>query len=380
MNLRFKDNFSKEIINKKRKETSVDINYEDVFTEEEIDDIYQDFINVKDISKIEKTKKENKEEEKVLDTNMLEKKDLEDIKQMIIKVKSNQNAILEILEYLPIPTMDKVQMELIEEDEVKLLNYNLQIFNRKLIIFSTSSKHKQIKELLELLNQISAYILSNSFYIFTINKSPVKRALNIITQLGLNSRINDSILETEKLLNQIDYIASTDIFKQTYNYSTFLLEKGLLLQSIILLNEAISIYIVESAKGFSKPIEKYIFLIGEKNKYKLYSQAKTFFISLFSNNDEEKIIPFFPNHQFVKDIDGEIVNKFKNVNKTWINKGGKNFFKQYSYIIEKVREIRNNLAHGNMDIDFYNLKKDIFELIKDFKYLSIEKNIFKLKS
>jgi hypothetical protein len=161
MNLRFKDNFSKEIINKKRKETSVDINYEDVFTEEEIDDIYQDFINVKDISKIEKTKKENKEEEKVLDTNMLEKKDLEDIKQMIIKVKSNQNAILEILEYLPIPTMDKVQMELIEEDEVKLLNYNLQIFNRKLIIFSTSSKHKQIKELLELLNQSSPVIVKD---------------------------------------------------------------------------------------------------------------------------------------------------------------------------------------------------------------------------
>jgi len=55
-------------------------------------------------------------------------------------------------------------------------------------------------------------------------------------------------------------------------------------------------------------------------------------------------------------------------------------FEKYSYIIDRVRRVRNNLAHGNMEIDFYNLKKEMFELIKDFEYLSIEKNIFKYKT
>jgi hypothetical protein len=33
-----------------------------------------------------------------------------------------------------------------------------------------------------------------------------------------------------------------------------------------------------------------------------------------------------------------------------------------------------------MEIDFYNLKKEMLEVIKDFEYLSIEKNIFKYKT
>ena len=190
-------------------------------------------------------------------------------------------------------------------------------------------------------------------------------------------------METEKLLNEIDKISSSNILEQNYYYSRLLLEKGLLLQSIILLNEAISIYMIEAIKNFSKPIEKHTYLIGEENKPKLYSQAKDFFISLFpingKNDKQEKIIPLFPNHKFVKDIDTEIAYKFNKLSTTWKHKGDIGLFEKYSYIIDRVRRVRNNLAHGNMEIDFYNLKKEMFEIVKDFEYLSIEKNIFKYK-
>lgn len=93
----------------------------------------------------------------------------------------------------------------------------------------------------------------------------------------------------------------------------------------------------------------------------------------------KKIIPLFPNHKFAKDIDIAIAHKFNKIYTTCKNKGDIGLFEKYSYIIDKVRKIRNNLAHGNMEINFYDLKKEMFELIQDFEYLSIKKIYLNIK-
>jgi len=383
MEITFKDKRSKELFNNQSVETSNDSQNKQRFTQEDITDIYQEFIEVEEDKRISSLEaKEEDDKDKNFEKN--DNQNLTKIESTINRIEFKQNQILDILENISLPTTNQVKIKRIKEDELDLLNFNLTSFHSKLITFSVTSNHIQIKELLILLSQISDCILSNSFYIFTLEKSPIKKALISIDRLGMDKKINTSVLETEKLLNEIDKISSSNIFEQNYYYSTLLLEKGLLLQSIILLNEASSIYLIEAIKGFSKPIEKYTYLIGEENKPKLYAQAKDFFVSLFpingEDNKQEKIIPLFPNHKFVKDIDTEIAYKFNNLYTTWKHKGDIGLFKKYSYLIDRVRRIRNNLAHGNMEIDFYNLKKEMLELIKDFEYLSIEKNIFKYKT
>lgn len=297
MGFRFKDKASKELFEKSVKsikslEEEDNINSGD----EIIHDIYQeDFIDIEEFINFQekeeqdeiKLKNENIEDTKLEAEYSINTKDLNIIKSLVKKIESNQNTILNTLEYITMTqpinnNQDYTRQDYtksIKKDEFDLLKFNLLSFNNKLIIISTTSKNIEIKELLSILNQISEYILANSFYIFTIDKSPIKKALNTIYKLGMNTKINNVLLETEELLNKIDDISLKDIFEQNYYYSKFLLEKGLLLQSIILLNEAISIYIIESTKIFSKEINKYISIIGEENKAKLYSQAKDFFIS-----------------------------------------------------------------------------------------------------
>jgi len=385
MEFTFKDKASKDFFDNNTVETFDKLKSKQNFTEEDLGDLYQEFIDIEEKNTtIKEVKIEEVIELETLDIDNLSNQDLMTIKSTVNRIESKQNVILEILENISLPTINQVQIKPIKEDELDLLNFNLSSFNTKLITLSVTSKHIQIKELLVLLSQVSDYILANSFYIFTLDKSPIKKALIVIDRLGMDKKINKSALDTEALLNKIDKISARGIFEQNYYYSSLLLEKGLLLQSIILLNEAISIYMIEAIKNFSKAIEKHTYLIGEENRPKLYSQAKDFFISIFPINGKddkkEKIIPLFPNHKFVKDIDTEIAYKFNKLYTTWKHKGDVGLFEKYSYIIDRVRRVRNNLAHGNMEIDFYNLKKEMFELIKDFEYLSIEKNIFKYKT
>jgi len=264
-----------------------------------------------------------------------------------------------------------------------LLNLSLNSFSKKLVIVSLASKRKEVQELLLVLSTISDYLLSNSFYIFMLEKSPIKKALISIRNLGMDKQINKSSMETEDLLMEIDEISKMETFQQSYCYSRLMLNKGLLLQSIVLLNEAISIYIVETVKRFSSDINKYTSIYGEENKHQLYAQAKDFFICLFPITNErkkkEKILALFPHHKYPKEIDNTIANKFRRIYSTGQNKGDRGLFEKYSYIIARVRRIRNNLAHGNMEFDFRDLKKEMFEIIIDFNYLTIEKNIFKYK-
>ena len=100
---------------------------------------------------------------------------------------------------------------------------------------------------------------------------------------------------------------------KSYSFSNLLLEKGLLLNAITLLNEVTSMYMIESIKQYSKDIAKYITIIGEENKSKLYSRAKDYFDALFSQNSTNVVtIALFPHHKIVKGLDKEIARKLKN--------------------------------------------------------------------
>ena len=295
------------------------------------------------------------------------------------RIEQKQNAMLEILESMPQPTVKQVISKKRDQSDEELLKLNLELFNKKLIILSTKSNDKYITKLLTSLEEVSEHLMSNSFYIFSQETSPAKAALNEITKLGLgDSTLNSNIDQAEKLLNDIDIFSKMQPFEQSYSFSNLLLEKGLLLNAITLLNEVTSMYMIESIKQYSKDIAKYITIVGEENRSKLYSRAKEYFDALFSQNSTDVVtIALFPHHKIVKDIDKEIARKLRNIERTWKNKGGEELFKKYAYITNRIRRIRNSVAHADMQISFKSIKSELKSLNDDFYYLAVKKNIFK---
>ncbi|MEA3228717.1 MAG: hypothetical protein U9P38_06580 [Campylobacterota bacterium] len=296
---------------------------------------------------------------------------------ILMRIDNKQNSILKMFENLSIQHhSENTPVNEISSD-INILKLNLELFYSKFVILSTKSDNIYIEELLISLNKISEHILANSFNIFNGETSPVKEAIKYISNIGVGDyKLNTLLGKVEELLLSIDNISTMKVFERNFQYSNILLEKSLVLNSITLLNEASSIYLIESIKKFSSDISEYTTFVGEGNVSKLYSNAKEFFIALFAK-DSSEIVPLFPNHKIAKKIEKEIAKKMLNISRTWSNKGDDGLFKRYAYIITRVRYIRNSLAHGNMDINFKNIKKELLELSNDFYYLTIQKNILK---
>ncbi|MEA3315547.1 MAG: hypothetical protein U9Q30_06830 [Campylobacterota bacterium] len=296
------------------------------------------------------------------------------------RIESKQNAILEILEAFPTPKVSKIKLDNLKDNDIEKLKLNLELFNSKLIILSNTSENKHINNLLCILQKISEYLYSNSLNIFMQkSKTPIKDALAEIDYLGMgDSELNTLFDKTILILNDIDRLSQKNIFEQSYGYSNLMIDKGLVLNAVTLFNESIGLYITQSAKSQSEKISEYISLVGESNYSKFNSQAKDFFINIVIKDDKNaNTVPMFLNHKVVKEIDIKIEKKFLNILRTWSNKGDDGVFKRYVYIIKRVRLIRNSLAHGNLDINFRELVKEVKELNDDFHYLAIKKNILK---
>ncbi len=295
------------------------------------------------------------------------------------RIESKQNAILEILECMPTPTVEKVKFNASSTSDEEVLKLNLELFNAKLIVLTTKADNAHIENLLIALEEISEHLSSNSFNLFTRDKSPVKSAIYQLEKVGMgDSELNFHLTQTEKLLKDIDSFSKMKIFEQSYSFASLLLDKGLLLNAITLLNEATSMYMIESIKTYSKEISKYTYLVGEESRPKLYSRAKDFFDTLFSEqSNDSTVIPLFPHHKITKQIDKEIARKLNNIQKTWSNKGDGGLFKKYAYIVKRIRYIRNSVAHADMDSSFRSIKDELKSLNDDFYYLAIRKNILK---
>ena len=148
---------------------------------------------------------------------------------------------------------------------------------------------------------------------------------------------------------------------------------------VTIINEMIAEYIVVSTRKLSPEIEesiqKYLDKIelsrsSRQAYYNFYKSVKSFFISHFHEKDEHSINPFFPfKHTINNDIEIEMLKVF-NANK----KRKSHLFYSYSELMERVRVLRNDLAHGNNVKTYTNITKEIEEILVDFKYLAIDKN------
>jgi len=384
MELNFKDRHSAELFNQGINTELKKTEEEKYFLEEMLSDNEVEVSSSLDLNYLEGLAKK--------ESAVITQKDIEDksankeqldlnvvTTSQLNRIESKQNAILEILECMPTPTMEKIEFNDSSKNDEETLKLNLELFNSKLIILSTKAESKHIENFLTTLEDISEHLSSNSFNIFSRDKSPVKSAIDQIAMIGMgDSKLNAHLTKTEVLLKEIDNFSTMQVFEKSYSFASLLLDKGMLLNAITLLNEATGMYMIESIKTYSKEISKYTYLVGEEDTSKLYSRAKDFFDNLFSEKSKDPVvIPLFPHHRIVKDIDKEIARKLNNIQKTWSNKGDGGLFKKYAYIVKRIRYIRNSVAHADMDSGFRSIRNDLKSLNDDFYYLAIQKNILK---
>ncbi len=384
MELHFKDRHSAELFNQDMNADLKKTEEEKYFIDEMMNDNEVEVSSSLDLNYLENlAKKDSINTNKKVEKDKADNKEKLDLKvittSQLNRIESKQNAILEILECMPTPTVEKVEFKDSGTNDEETLKLNLELFNSRLIILSTKAENKYIENLLTTLEEISEHLSSNSFNIFSRDKSPVKASLDQIAMVGMgDSKLNFHLAKTEELLKEIDSFSNMQVFEQSYSFASLLLDKGMLLNAITLLNEATSMYMIESIKTYSKEIAKYTYLVGEEDTSKLYSRAKDFFDNLFFDKSKDPVVTaLFPHHRIVKDIDKEIARKLRNIQKTWANKGDGGLFKKYAYIIKRIRYIRNSVAHADMETSFRSVKDELKSLNDDFYYLAIKKNILK---
>lgn len=195
--------------------------YEDLFESEykEVDEL----VNIDNKKAIKLEKEVMKYEKTTLDIIEIKSK-INLQTQQLSRIESKQNAILEILESVPLPTVSQVKASDIVQSDIEMLKLNLELFNSKLIILSTKSDNKHIQNLLLLLEKVSEYLKSNSFYAFTKESSPINKILYELNYLGMgDGKLNELIDATQLLVKNIDRYSKDKIFEKSYYFANLLL-------------------------------------------------------------------------------------------------------------------------------------------------------------
>ena len=168
-------------------------------------------------------------------------------------------------------------------------------------------------------------------------------------------------------------------YQKNFYFAKLLNERGLILNSIAIVNEILGEYILESAKQLSFHANTRIQVSLERlnnsqttrrGYYHLYKSASEFFYSHFSPYSTEIKSSFFP----YKDTGNEEIqlqmNKLFQSNK----RSRRDLFTLYTNLIYRIKRIRNDLVHGNNQRHFHNISYEIEDVLIDFEYLAIHKN------
>ena len=226
---------------------------------------------------------------------------------------------------------------------------------------------------------ISQNILANSFRFFEKDSILIKTMElgdNIIKEYPHTQK---SIQEVKIVLNTMQQNLLKPSYQKNFYFAKLLNERGLILNSIAIINEILGEYILESAKQLSSHANDRIQVSLERingsqtarrGYYHLYKSASGFFYTHFSPNSTEIESSFFP----YKDTGNEEIEiQMKKIFQS--NKRSKrDLFTLYTNLIYRIRIIRNDLVHGNNQRHFHNISYEIEDVLIDFEYLAIQKN------
>ncbi len=229
---------------------------------------------------------------------------------------------------------------------------------------------------------ISQNILANSFRFFEKNK-----ILNEVILLGKTIKsdftfVAKAIDDLENIFTGMQNALSLSEYQKDFYFATLFNNMGFVLNAVTIMNEMLGEYIVESARTLSpyadERIQSYLDKIElsrstRKAYYKFYTSARDFFKSHFNQTENLQQTPFFP---FKDSGNDEIESQMKKL--YCANKENKShLFISYADLIDRIRGIRNDLAHGNNSRAYNDITTEINDVLQDFEYLAIKKNFLR---
>ena len=318
----------------------------------------------------------NQQVQETKDSNYTESiQPIEIVKLMINQIDNKEEAFYQI------QTKDDVRLIPLKEhyDISKFINM-LQQYQYSFIIDKRLYYENNIfKNYKDKLIVISQNLLANSFKFFeksNIIDEIIIDTKNIISTIP-SIRIYIEPLET--MFNEMLEALNSLEYKKQFYFAKLLNDKGIILNATLTINEMLSEYIIYSSRGLSKYAEERIqnhidnITLTQSSKkayYKFYKSSRDFFRTNFSNDESLDKLPFFPKQDTGNE---EVKNKMNKLYKS--NKMNKShYFIQYTEMIEKVRSIRNDLAHGNISKVHHDIGQDMDDILVDFQYLAIDKN------
>ena len=247
-------------------------------------------------------------------------------------------------------------IDLLEYIGLAKLSFVLQNFNTNYTVGNKLYfRNEKYQELVDSLRIISGHILGNSIkrlidgenslIVETIQK--LKELQQIDKKIEtFSSYINEIIehLQTiQELKNQKDYI-------RLFELSEIMKEREYLLNSITLLNESMGLYCAEKIANINR---------GIRNKIENYKNSSDFDLYKFSHKSKtlvEKEDGFTGNYLNRSFDKNEIVLALQNQDNG-----------DLKALIVEIKNLRNNLAHGNSSDEIGNVKGKITLLINRYK-------------
>jgi len=271
----------------------------------------------------------------------------------------------EIIKHTPIEAGEYEIVDLKEYLDIASISYVLSSFeNNYTISNNIKTINKDYQELINMLSKFSEHIMANSLInLFRGKDSLIERIINVINSVITHKDskpLRQNLILIKEHLQDFITLKSLNTYQQLFELSKIMNKKGYYLNSITLLNEAVSWYCAENLCDYSKSFKKKYDQLKERNSYKLVSNSKN--IIKFSFNGRE-----YKNDLKIDDIK-DIQQLLRNI------EGCEKFVKD---LIEEVDKNRNNLAHANSDKQLSDIRKLFEKLFGRFNTYCLNKNILK---
>ena len=228
-------------------------------------------------------------------------------------------------------------------------------------------KNDKYQNLIDGLRTISSHILANSIKTLIEGKkslieTTIERLIKLQEEDKNIATFSTSIDNIIKHLNKIQILKDEKDYIKLFKLSQMMHKREYLLNSITLLNESVGMFCAEKIRNINIDISNKIdnFLEDEKfGFYELANQSKNL-IKLGNRFNGSYLSDYLPKAEILKELK-------QDNNQNLID------------IIEKINNLRNNLAHGNSSEQIDYVKFEIGQLLKEYQKIAQIANDIDLK-
>jgi CRISPR-associated DxTHG motif protein len=257
------------------------------------------------------------------------------------------------------------------------VSYALASFTKNYTVATTVRTVDEIYQALLLeLSKFSDHILANSFEALLYPGSgqpPVaQRVIDIIELAKRHERTRDLIHPLVPALDaiarhmeEILIYADEPLDRRFQYFSLLMFDKGYLLNSMTLLDEAVAAYCVEAFRRIPETanyVKKFEKAIHSHKKSKLLNQYTL-------SNTAKNIVKLRERYNLNRDKrdDEGIVYDYGNALKNYLQRNNGKKIKSLGKFIDRCDALRNNLAHGNSDRRLDNVRRELRELLDRYE-------------